>query len=130
MAETTVKGANVLIYADGVLVGGQRGCNLKITADTIDASDKTTDGWKVKLAGLREWSIDVDAVLKRGNAGFSALKTAILNGTSIVAKLSIDNDAETFTGNALVVDFDMGAEHEDVGTAKFSLVGASPLVAA
>ena len=50
------------------VVGGQRNSKLTEKADSIDVSDKATDGWSSKLAGMKSWSIDLSGlVMRRGN---------------------------------------------------------------
>ena len=49
------------------LVGGQRSGDLSRKADEIDASDKTSGGWKATLPGLRSWSIDLESVYLAGS---------------------------------------------------------------
>ena len=44
------------------LIGGQRSGTLNRSAESLDASHKTSGGWKSTVAGLREWSIDLESV--------------------------------------------------------------------
>lgn len=43
------------------MVGGQRNSGLTRQADTIDVSHKTLGGWSATKAGLKSWSIKLQA---------------------------------------------------------------------
>lgn len=127
---TKVVGADVLLTIGGVTVGGQRGCTLNMSADTIDTSDKTTSGYKTAQAGLLEWSVEMDSILEYGDTGFDALETAFQNRTSVSAVVSINSGAKTYTGTAYVTELSLDAPHDDAGSSTCTLVGASALVIA
>ena len=65
-------GKNYLIYlnvgtdettnAEWLLLGGQRSGDVSRKADSIDASHKGSGGWKSTIAGLKEWSIDLETL--------------------------------------------------------------------
>ena len=65
------------------LVGGQRSGDLSRKADEIDASDKTSGGWKATLPGLRSWSIDLESVYLAGDTGAKFLEAAFLNNKQV-----------------------------------------------
>lgn len=80
---TATAGKDYLIYLNTgtteaaptwTLLGGQRSGDLNREADEIDASHKTSGGWKSTLLGLRSWSIDLETVYLAGDTGESSWK--------------------------------------------------------
>lgn len=107
-------------------IGGQRGATLNRTGDEIDASDKTTGGWKKKQIGLLEWSIDADLVLQDSDTALSALETAFNNRQQVQVQMALPGNKE-YTGMAMVSDLSIDAPHDDVTTVSCTLSGAGVL---
>ena len=47
-------------------IGGQTGATLNRSAETIDVTDKTNNGYKEYMAGLKEWSLPCDGAHTSG----------------------------------------------------------------
>ena len=128
MAETTkIKGLEVLLYVGSNVVAGQRGASLSMSADDIDITDKTTEGYKAFLAGLKEWSISCDGLVCVGDAGYDALVDAFLNAEEVQVQLK--NEAGTFgyQGTVSIASMDFDAQYDDALTYSCELKGASAL---
>ena len=128
MAETTkIKGLEVLLYVGANVVAGQRGASLSMSADDIDITDKTTEGYKAFLAGLKEWSISCDGLVCVGDAGYDALVEAFLNAEEVQVQLK--NEAGTFgyQGTVSIASMDFDAQYDDALTYSCELKGASAL---
>ena len=128
MAETTkIKGLEVLLYVGSNVVAGQRGASLSMSADDIDITDKTTEGYKAFLAGLKEWSISCDGLVCVGDAGYDALVDAFLNAEEVQVQLK--NEAGTFgyQGTVSIASMDFDAQYDDALTYSCELRGASAL---
>ena len=128
MAETTkIKGLEVLLYVGTNVVAGQRGASLSMSADDIDITDKTTEGYKAFLAGLKEWSISCDGLVCVGDAGYDALVEAFLNAEEVQVQLK--NEAGTFgyQGTVSIASMDFDAQYDDALTYSCELKGASAL---
>ena len=128
MAETTkIKGLEVLLYVGSNVVAGQRGASLSMSADDIDITDKTTDGYKAFLAGLKEWSISCDGLVCVGDAGYDALVDAFLAAEEVQVQLK--NEAGTFgyQGTVSIASMDFDAQYDDALTYSCELKGASKL---
>ena len=74
------------------LLGGQRSGDLTRQADEIDASHKTSGGWKSTLPGLRSWSIDLESVYLAGDAGAQFLEAAFLAGKKVHIKFEYKDE--------------------------------------
>ena len=92
---TATAGKDYLIYLNTgtteaaptwTLLGGQRSGDLNREADEIDASHKTSGGWKSTLPGLRSWSIDLETVYLAGDTGAKFLEAAFLAGKQVLVK--------------------------------------------
>lgn len=77
-SNTATAGKDYLIYLNAgesdtnptwLLLGGQRSGDLSRQADEIDASSKTSNGWKSTIPGLRNWSLDLESVYLAGDKG-------------------------------------------------------------
>lgn len=122
-----IKGLEVLLYVGTNVVGGQRGASLSITADDIDTTDKTTEGYKTFWVGLKEWTISCDGIVCAGDTGYDALVTAFLAGDTIEVELK--NEAKTFNykGTVAIASMDYDAQYDDALTYSCELKGASAL---
>ena len=127
MAETTtkIKGLEVLLYVDGSAVAGQRGASLSMSADELDITDKTTEGYKAYLAGLKEWTISCDGLVCIGDTAYDALVTAFLAGKTVDVELK--GNAFGYKGKVSIASMDFDAQYEDALTYSCELKGASAL---
>lgn len=57
-----VNGTNLVVIANGVCVAGCTSCTLNINQNLPDATSKDSSGWAEHIRGLRDWSIDFDAL--------------------------------------------------------------------
>lgn len=114
-------------------IAGQQGLSIGRSAETIDFNSKTTGGWKGSLAGLKEWSIDVDGVMYQGDDGITLLENAFENTSYVLVKIIDATDEENltdmFAGLAVITDFSLDAPYDDVYTYSLSLQGTDELVA-
>lgn len=108
------------------LIGGQRGASLSRTADEIDVSSKSNDGWKATLAGLKSWNIDLDGLLLLNDDGVDALELAFNKGQKVFLKFEYPNKKYR-TGWAAVTDFSCETPHDGEASLKGTLSGNGPL---
>lgn len=93
------------------LIGGQRSADLSRSADSIDVSHKTSGGWKSNKAGLRGWSIDLDALVLLSDAALPYLEKAFDDGTEINVRLRYPNMTEQIGWGSLT-DFSLATPHD------------------
>ena len=122
-----IKGLEVLLYVGTNVVAGQRGASLSMSADEIDITDKTTEGYKAYLAGLKEWSISCDGLVVVNDTAYDALVEAFLAGDEI--EIELKNEAGTFgyKGTVSIASMDFDAQYDDALTYSCELKGASAL---
>lgn len=136
MAQTLIKGLEVLLYVDGNVVAGQRGASLSMSADELDITDKTTEGYKAFLVGLKEWTISCDGLACAGDKGYDALVAKFLAGETIAVELKAirKNEAKEeevvfgYSGTVAIASMDFDAQYDDALTYSCELKGASALV--
>lgn len=107
-------------------IGGQRSATINMQADTIDTSDKTTGGFKTFMAGLIEWSVEMDALYVENDNGMSALHDAFIARAMVEIVVTFDG-VTRYTGYAYVTELSSDAAHDDAVTMKCTLSGASAL---
>lgn len=110
------------------LVGGQRSATLNVDTDSIDASDKTSGGWKVNLPGLSGWSLDLGGLVELQDAGLQALEYASQNQKMVHIKFKYP-DGTIQTGKATLSKFSIDAPHDGEATLSGTLDGAGALSA-
>lgn len=123
-----IRGVDVLIKKDGTAIAGQRDATLSIKGDKIDTSTKTNEGWKTALAGLKEWSISLEAVnyYGVGAAGQRALREAFLDGDNVDIVFALGEE-EVYVGEASITGLDLSGPMSDVSMSSFTLDGAGAL---
>lgn len=132
---TVTAGKDYLIYLNTgtteaaptwTLLGGQRSGDLNREADEIDASHKTSGGWKSTLPGLRSWSIDLETVYLAGDTGAKFLEAAFLAGKQVHVKFEYP-DKSFVTGWGSITECSLSTPHDDVATLKGTISGDGPL---
>lgn len=132
---TATAGKDYLIYLNTgtteaaptwTLLGGQRSGDLNREADEIDASHKTSGGWKSTLPGLRSWSIDLETVYLAGDTGAKFLEAASLAGKQVHVKFEYP-DKSFVTGWGSITECSLSTPHDDVATLKGTISGDGPL---
>ena len=135
---TKIRGLEVLLYVNvpseddpdtlvKTVVAGQRGAALSMTADDIEITDKTTEGYKAFLAGLKEWSISCDGLVCLDDKGYEALVDAFLAGETIEVDLKNAEDTFGYRGLVAISSMDFDAQYDDALTYSCELKGASAL---
>lgn len=111
-------------------VSGQKGLTINRSADSIEVTSKdTTGGWKSKIAGMKEWSIDNDGLYIPSHSSHKALGTAFQNSDPVCVKI-VNGKTQTsmFGGLAYVTDYSLEAPYDDGMTYSLSLDGNGALV--
>lgn len=132
MAETAVKdkvirGVDLLLYAGETAIGGQKNTSISMSADTIDASNKTTGDWYINISGPKQWSSSCDGVIYLNDAGYKAAVNAFMNSSEIKAVFKNESGTMHYEGEAYIAALDLDAPYEDLVTYSIELVGAGAL---
>ena len=122
-------GTALLVYIDGVAIGDATTHTLNVSAAMIDATTKSSAGWKDVLPGLKEWSIDCDGfVAWDATEGVEDSFADLAARTRVTLKFSteVTGDAR-FTGTAYITSCNVTAAVEDVVSYTMSFDGDGAL---
>lgn len=120
-AAKALAGKDILLAvynADGsklIAIGGQKGLTINRSADSIEITSKdTAGGWKSKIAGMKEWSIDNDGLYVPGDEAHSILSESFENSEPVCIKV-IDGKRKRgmFGGLAVITDYPLEALYDD-----------------
>ena len=125
-----VAGVNVLVKIGTKVIGGQSGSELSRSANVIETTDKTSNGWITKVAGFKEWSVDCDAFFIIGDTGYADLSTAFHTGGEVDVEISTGEGAGhiTWSGKAIVTDLPFSFGTDDAVTFSVALEGSGELL--
>lgn len=135
-AAAVMAGKDVLLAvwnADGselLAIDGQQSLTINRSAETIEVNSKSTaSGYKDSLAGLKEWSIDSDALYIPSSDSHKALATAFDNGDPVCIKVYNNKTKKgMFGGLGIITEYNCEFPEDDVATASISIQGKGQLV--
>lgn len=111
-------------------VAGQQGLTINRTKDSIEVTSKDSKGgWKMKIGGMKEWSIDNDGLYVPSHESHKALSAAFNNDELLCLKV-IDqkNEVGMFGGLATLTDYSLEAPYDDAMTYSASFDGSGEFV--
>lgn len=111
-------------------VSGQQGLTINRSADSIEVTSKdTAGGWKAKIAGMKEWSIDNDGLYVPSDETHRELGKAFENGDMVCIKVINGKTKKgMFGGLSVVTNYSLEAPYDDAMTYSISLEGNGALV--
>lgn len=110
-------------------ISGQQGLSIKRSADTIEVTSKdTVGGWKSKIAGMKEWSLDNDGLYVNGAESHKALSEAFEAGDLVCLQIyNKKTEKGMFGGLAAITSYDIDMPYDDAMTYSLSFDGAGAL---
>lgn len=108
MANNVIKGNRINLSFNGLNISCQTNCELSFEAEMIDATSVSSGRWKEVVAGIRSWSMNVNAkVLKANNTGSDVrnIIAAYLTGQRVFVEMKSNTGSLielTFSGYILV----------------------------
>ena len=109
------------------VIGGQTGATLNRSAETIDVTDKTNEGYKEYMAGLKEWSVDCEGFVVLEDNGIKILDEVFEQRKKVF--LEIVMGGRKYTGSGYITDYPIEMPLDSAVSYSLSISGASPLVA-
>lgn len=100
---------------------GQKSGELSGSADPIDVSDKTQNGWRSYLPGLKDGTIPVSGIAQWGATPdvLDQLRAAWMADTTVDCHLVINAAGAYFYGNFYVTQWGLSANHD--GATEYSV---------
>lgn len=111
-------------------ISGQQGLTINRSADSIEVTSKDTNGgWKSKIAGMKEWSIDNDGLYVPSDETHQELGKYFESGDPVCLKVINGKTKKgMFGGLAVITDYSLEAPYDDAMTYSISLEGNGALV--
>lgn len=127
-------GKDYLLQVDGgtastpnwITVGGQRNAPLDQAADSIDASHKSSGGWKQTLPGLKEWSCSYSGLIITNDDGLTILDYCFNNSKQAHVRF-IDNDGNYQEGWCYITKLTKDTSYTAVATYTATLSGVGAI---
>ena len=119
MTTDVINATDIGIYVDGTLVAHATSGTLNVSMSPRDTTSKDSGGWKIILPGLKEWSIDIDALVAYdpANKKQSDLFALLVAGTQFVTMFSTEvTGDDRYTGSAYVTGTPITAGTEENAT--------------
>lgn len=111
-----------------VALGGQKGCSLSRSAETIDVTDKMAEGWSSSLVGLKSWSLECDGFVVLGDEALEEIHAAFDQRKPLDVEIKIGGSTGyKYTGQVYITDFPESFSQDDAVTYTLSLVGSGAL---
>lgn len=131
-----VSGASVILKIkkseEYIAIGGQTGATINRSAETIDVTNKVSEGFKEYVAGWKDWSIDCDAFVTLGDEGQEELETAYAKGIAVDVDIRVGGDENAkgvnYKGKAIITSLSTDLSQDDAVTYSLSLQGTGALI--
>jgi len=141
----TLYGDKLMLYISQVTDGVESllpvafgtSCNIDITADTLDSTNKMSGDWKEALVGQLGWSVGSESLLsiKEGHLSFKTLKEMfkarkpliVVLGQSKTETEGFAVDSEFVRGKAVITNLSMTAQSGQFCTCSIQLQGHGAL---
>lgn len=94
-----INGTNFLLYVNSTLVAAQRDCTLNYNQNLYDTTNKGSSGWAEHGNGLRDSSVDFDALYSTTGETADELLAFITGRTDVMAVVTTDGDPFILAGN-------------------------------
>ena len=135
-AAKAVAGKDILLCvynADGsklLAVSGQQSLTINRSADEIEVNSKDTQGgWKSKISGMKEWSIDNEGLYVTSEESHQVLGAAFENSDPVCLKIVNTKSQENLLGGvAYVTEYTLEAPYDDAMTYSATFSGNGALV--
>jgi TP901-1 family phage major tail protein len=127
-----VRGADILILVEGatpdtfIVVGGQQSATISESVETVETTNKLTNGFKEFEYGFGEWKISADGIYVSDDAGFQKLKDAMRAKTKVKVRIK-EEGVDVEEGLALITSRDLEGKYDDSATYSVELQGTGAL---
>lgn len=126
MNKRTFHGKDVKFTVGENALGASRGLSLDISADTIDTTTRSSNGWTEHMPSVKSWTASTDGLYVRNEQALSAIKTAFLNDEIVPISMEFP-DGATIDGEAIITSFPIEAPYDDAVTFSAEFQGTGRL---
>jgi predicted secreted protein len=101
---------------------------ISTTAEVIDVTTLGGTGWREKIIGLKDWTLNLPSLWDSGDNALALVRAAFLAGTALYVRFDIDGTSSNrLSGQVLVESVEFGASLSEASTATPSLTGTGAL---
>lgn len=93
-----------------------RDVTVKLEAGEADVTTRANDGWRATAPTLKECTVEFEMVWKTTDAGFTAIKNAFLNNTTIALLVLSESGGEGMDGDFSITNFSRNEALEEAIT--------------
>ena len=122
-----INGTDILVSTDTGAIGGATSHTLNVNIDLPEATTKDSGGWAENIHGLRDWSVDIDALVDPDNPvdGPDLVQLA-LDRTEVTLTMALTG-GHTYTGTAKLANYSETPDMEQPVAFSASFTGNGPL---
>ncbi len=104
------------------LIGGQTTADFDMSADSIDASNKSSGGWGETYAGIKSTELSLEGIICKSDEGYTALKDAFIKGEAVdLCRYAANGTADRNWYN--ITELSDSTPHDDMATFSVTLAG-------
>jgi TP901-1 family phage major tail protein len=147
MAVKTISGSDLILSIDDTstpsltdveVIGGSTSCTFNVNQETIDITNKDSQGHKAFISGVNSWTIDCDAFYTDGSVGTETVRpstifTAMKNGYKIAVKFHTatgQTAVQKWTGYGFITSLSVSGSVAEWSTYSISIQGSGALTMA
>jgi predicted secreted protein len=119
------KGIDIILYVNGVPVGGQMGVILNQMMTPIDITNKIKAEWTERMDGLKVWNVQCNGMYIANSNSLSLLEEAFMSNSGVEVEI-IAGDVH-FIGRGLITNFPLTAVFDKQFKYNISILGTGPL---
>jgi predicted secreted protein len=124
-----LNGTNMIVFVNGVPIGGTKSFTLDITQENPDASSRDSAGWTERIAGRRDWSISFDGLFDpAGTLNAEEIYDLIAARSLVTLEFAtVQTGGLVFSGSGYANGLSISAPDEDVVTISGGFEGSGAL---
>lgn len=108
------------------ILGGQKSSDVKLKADELDTSSKTSSGFKTTRVGLKSWSLEIAALTILDDAALAILEQAYQEGVAVNIKQEY-SDGTGQIGWAVITEMSLSTSYDGASELSATLTGDGEL---
>lgn len=109
-----VQGLNIKVYIGETVLGYQKNCTLSLESDSIDVSNKNSNGWSDFIPGTKSWTISCDGQFAVEDTAQAQLLDAFKNNTFVTIEMKNADETIYYKGEAMITSLELEASYDDV----------------
>ena len=126
-----MNGVNMLVLADGTVIGGTKSFTLNINSDLPDATTKDDDAWGNTIYGAKDWDVTFDGLFDPTSTyGVEEIYDLIEDDTTVMLEMAVVDGTGgglVFRGNANSTGLSLTAENNQPVSYSGGFKGAGKL---